>query len=378
MILKVNSSILYRKLMRIVKAVPTRSVLSIIQGFLLDIKGSDNALGTMFASATNMETSMKVSIAVECHEDIKVMVDSKLLLSILKRLPEEHIDMEIDEQTFAVKIITQSGEYKISGVNGVDFPIAAEPENQDVDIKVPSSVLYRGFKKTAFAMSSDEDKLAICGVALHLDKEGMHFVATDAIKMSVYSRTDITFKTERLFIIPRHAINLLSNSLSDYDDDTVHITYSEHNVFFKSDTIMLSCRMIDQKYPDYKGIIPQKGHRELSVDRVEFKDALKRARLFADQDTFQVVLSMSQDELKITAKDMDNYNEAYEVLPCNYDMDDFSIHFDANVLEEEVSAAETISVRITMSDYNRAVIVEPEYQRANEKFLMLLMPRMPH
>jgi DNA polymerase-3 subunit beta len=86
----VSSSALLKQLQVISGALSTNTVLPIIENFLFEING-----GNLTVSATDLQTTMTTSLAVEAKENGKIAVPSKILLDTLKTLPEQPITFTI-------------------------------------------------------------------------------------------------------------------------------------------------------------------------------------------------------------------------------------------------------------------------------------------
>jgi DNA polymerase-3 subunit beta len=247
----VSSSALLKHLSRISGVIPSRSVLPIIENFLFEI-----VEGTLEISTTNLEISMKTSLPIESRGGtIKIAVPAKILLDIIKALPEQPITFSIDEETFAIELSSENGKYKLSGENGLDFPKIPTPENTQ-SVQMPAKVLVNAINQTLFAASTDEDKAALNGIYFNLSTDGVTFVATDAHRLVRYRRVDITVEEATSFIVPHKALGLLKSSFNSSSDEPVSIEYNESNAFFTSSDALLVCRLIDQKYPDYENVIP--------------------------------------------------------------------------------------------------------------------------
>ncbi|MEO0468305.1 MAG: DNA polymerase III subunit beta [Bacteroidota bacterium] len=367
----VSSSALSRQLGRIAGAIPSRSVLPIIENFLFDITD-----GALTISTTNLETSMQTKLPVETRGDaIQVAIPAKILLEILKALPEQPITFIVDEATFGVEISSENGKYKISGENGEDFPLIPRPEGTE-SIQLPQHAMLKAITKTLFAASTDEDKAALNGIYFDLGEHGATFVATDAHRLVRYRRLDVTVPNPTNFIVPQKALNLLKSSLDPNSTRDILIHYNDNNAFFQTDDLLLVCRLIDQKYPDYENVIPNANPNKLFISRQELMGTLRRVNIFANKSTHQVRFSIKGSELEISSEDPDFANEAKETLKCHYEGSDIDIGFNAALLLDVVSNVETEETTIELSEPNRAGIILPNVQDEGENVLMLIMPIM--
>ena len=366
----VSSSALLKQLSKISGVIPSRSVLPIIENFLFDIEE-----GNLKISTTNLEISMQTSLAIESRgNNLKIAVPAKILLDILKALPDQPVTFSIEEETFAIEISSENGKYKLSGENGLDFPKIPTAENTQA-ATMPSRALLSAINKTLFAASTDEDKAALNGIYFNLGTNGLTFVATDAHRLVRYRRVDITVEEPTSFIVPHKALNLVKGAFEN-NNDPVKIEYNESNAFFRTPSILLVCRLIDQKYPDYENVIPTENPNRLSVARTSLLGTLRRVNIFANKTSHQVRFKASGSELTISSEDLDFANEARETLKCNYEGSDIEIGFNASLLIDIINNATTDEVLVELSSPSRAGIVLPSEQEEGEDLLMLVMPVM--
>ena len=365
----VSTTTLLKQLQAISGALSSNTVLPILENFLFEIKE-----GNLVVSATDLQTSMTTSMAVESKENGKVAIPSKILLDTLKTFPEQPVIFTIDPANFGIEISAGEGKYKLAGENGDDFPKIPVIDNAS-SINLPSSVLLEAINKTLFAVSNDELRPAMTGVFCQMEANQITFVATDAHKLVRYRRTDAKVTTPSSFILPKKALNLLKASLPT-EDISVTIEYNNTNSFFKFNNISLICRLIDERYPDYDSVIPANNPNKLIVDRNAFLNSLRRVVIFANKTTHQVRLKISGSEMHISAEDLDFSNEAHERLACQYEGEDMEIGFNARFLVEMLSNLSDTEVQLEMSTPNRAGILLPTSPDKNENVLMLVMPVM--
>jgi DNA polymerase-3 subunit beta len=365
----VSSSALLKQLQVISGALSTNTVLPIIENFLFEING-----GTLTVSATDLQTTMTTSLAVEAKENGKIAVPSKILLDTLKTLPEQPITFTISSDNFSIEMTAGEGKYKLVGENGEDFPKIPKIE-QAASLMISASVLSEAISKTIFAVSTDELRPAMTGVYCQMSTENLTFVATDAHKLVRYRRRDAKADVTSSFILPKKALNLLKSSLP-VEDISVNVEYNNTNASFSFNNVNLICRLIDEKYPDYEAVIPVNNPNKLTIDRNQLLSCLRRVSIFSNKTTHQVRLKISGSELQISAEDMDFSNEAHERLGCQYEGEDIEIGFNAKFIIEMLSNLNTEEVILEMSTPNRAGILLPVTADNSEDVLMLVMPVM--
>jgi len=365
----VSSSALLKQLQVISGALSTNTVLPIIENFLFEISN-----GNLTVSATDLQTTMTTSLAVEAKENGKIAVPSKILLDTLKTLPEQPITFTISPDNFSIEMTAGEGKYKLVGENGEDFPKIPKID-QAASLMMSASVLSEAISKTIFAVSTDELRPAMTGVYCQMSTENLTFVATDAHKLVRYRRRDAKADVTNSFILPKKALNLLKSSLP-VEDISVNVEYNNTNASFSFNNVNLICRLIDEKYPDYEAVIPVNNPNKLTIDRNQLLSCLRRVSIFSNKTTHQVRLKISGSELQISAEDMDFSNEAHERLGCQYEGEDIEIGFNAKFIIEMLNNLNTEEVILEMSTPNRAGILLPVTADNNEDVLMLVMPVM--
>ncbi len=117
-------------------------------------------------------------------------------------------------------------------------------------------------------------------------------------------------------IIPEKAISVLQKILDEKD---IKVYMSNTHVSFKLNDIELISRLIGQKYPEYRSVIPLENEFELKLKTKELLTAIKRMMLFsATSSTRRVKFSISENTLEISAEDVDMGNFGKENIMCEY------------------------------------------------------------
>ena len=141
-------------------------------------------------------------------------------------------------------------------------------------------------------------------------------------------------------------------------------------------THRMICRLIEGRYPNYNSVIPQNNPFKVTIDRAAMLSALRRVSVFSSQSSSLIKLRMNNNELLISAQDIDFSTSAEEKLACAYEGNPMSIGFKATFLMDILSNINGQDVIIEVSDPSRAGVLVPAEQTESEELLMLLMPMM--
>tara|TARA_B100001564_G_scaffold256861_1_gene218723 strand:- start:401 stop:1531 length:1131 start_codon:yes stop_codon:yes gene_type:complete len=367
----VSSSYLLKNLSSISGVITSNPVVPILENVLFEI---DN--GNLLITASDLQTSIMVELQVESKENGSVAIPAKILIDTLKNLPEQPVTFSIDESNYNIEINSDNGRYKLAGENSADFPKV--PEISDgYSFNINSNTLGTAIGNTIFSTSTDELRPAMTGVFLRLSSKSCTFVSTDGHRLVKYIRTDIKGdEVDHDMIIPRKSLNLLKSIIPSDDKNEISIEFNASNAFFSYDNISMVCRLIDERYPDYENVIPSDNSNNITVDKSEILNSLKRISIYANKTTNQVRLKVSGSEILISAEDLDFSNEANERISCDHDGSDIEIGFNAKFLIEILSNILSDKVIFKLSQPNRAGLVLPEDIEDDEDLTMLVMPVM--
>ncbi|RKF03184.1 DNA polymerase-3 subunit beta [Tenacibaculum lutimaris] len=365
----VSSSQLLKQLQVLGGVINSNNTLPILDNFLFEL--SENELKI---SASDLETTMSSVIDVESTDTGAIAINARLLLDTLKTFPEQPLTFKVESDS-TIEIISEQGKYDMAYFSGDEFPKAVELPSPS-STEIPSHILATAISKTIFAAGNDDLRPVMSGVFFQFNSKELTFVATDAHKLVKYTRTDITAEKSAEFIMPKKPLNLLKGILGG-SENNVTIEYNDTNAKFTFDNVVLICRLIDGKYPNYEAVIPKENPNKLTVDRASFLNSVRRVSIFSSKTTHQIRLKMAGTELNISAEDLDYSNKADERLHCDYQGDDMQIGFNSRFLSEMLNNLNSNDVLIEMSLPNRAGILTPiDGTEEGEQVTMLVMPVM--
>jgi DNA polymerase III subunit beta len=368
----VSSSELLSHLQAISRAISSKSQYPVLDCFLIDLNGT-----TLSMTASDLEVTMTTTMETESTDgDGKVALPSKMLLEILKKLPEQPLTFEIALDSLVVDIVSEKGKYNFVGQPAEDYPqLPVVEEDKASKLQVPASLLLTGITKTLFATADDELRPVMNGILFEFSPENLTFVASDSHKLVRYQRLDAKSDFEASFILPKKPAALLKNVLPREAGD-VMVEFDNKNAFFNLPNYKLVCRLVEGNYPSYNAVIPQENPNKAVIDRVDLANTLGRVSIFSSQSSNLVKLHLSNDEMVVSAQDIDFSVSAFEKLKCQYDGDELEIGFKSVFLSDILENISSGDIIIEMSDPSRAAIVLPFEKNENEEELMLLMPMM--
>ena len=369
----VSSTDLLGHLQNVSRVISSKNTLPILDNFLFKLDSNELEI-----TASDLESTLTTKMTLENTSDSgSIAIPARILTDTLKEFPEQPLTFEIDMAKFSIVINSENGKFTIVGQNASDFPqmpmIKADTKST---VEMKADVLFNGINKTLFATADDELRPVMNGIFIELSTDDLTFVASDAHKLVRYKRTDAKADASASFILPKKPASLLKNVLPG-EENPVTVEFDEKNAFFSMTEYKLVCRLVEGNYPSYNSVIPTENPNKLSIDRLEFYNALKRVSVYSNQASNLVKLSLKGNQMTVSAQDIDFSISAYERLNCQYDGDDMEIGFKSIFLIEILSNLASGEVIVELSDPTRAGILLPATSdNEDEDVLMLLMPMM--
>jgi len=360
-------------LQAISRVISSKNTLPILDNFLFSLED-----GLLEITASDLESTLITSLRLENTDGSgQVAIPARILTDTLKEFPDIPLTFEINTDSLMIVIQSENGKFSIMGQNGAEFPQMPEiKEDQKQQVELDQDVLYTGIHKTLFATADDELRPVMNGIFMELSPDDITFVASDAHKLVRYKRTDASAGSASSFILPKKPASLLKNILPK-EQNPVALEFDDRNASFTLTNYKLVSRLVEGNYPSYNSVIPTENPYKMSIDRLSFYNTLKRVSVFANQASSLVKLSLTGNQLNISAQDIDFSISANERLSCQYEGEDMEIGFKSTFLIEILANLSSTDVILEMSDPTRAGILLPaEAENEEEDTLMLLMPMM--
>lgn len=366
-----SSGALNSRLQSLAKVINSKNSLPILDSFLFEV-----ANDSLKITASDSENIMQTTIALDsCEGEGVFAVPNRTILDAVKELSEQPLTFDIDVEALTIKILYQNGMYNFTAQNADEYPRTAAVPDGATLLTIDSSTLADNISRSLFATAQDELRPVMNGIYFDLTADCLAIVASDGHKLVRNQNFNIKSDTPASFILPKKPATLLKNTLSKdggdvvikFDDRTAEIHFSE---------TILTCRLIEGKYPNYNSVIPQNNPNKMVIDRKALISALRRVLPFSSESSQLVRLSLAGGKLELSAEDIDFATSAKEQIVCDYTGNAMSIGFKGGSLQEIINNIDSNEIEMQLADPSRAGIVVPAEQPENENILMLLMPML--
>ena len=367
----VSSTALSSRLVALSRVINSKNSLPILGDFLFEIID-----GRLHLTASDSEVMMKTSIELnETDGDGRFCVGNHDLLEAVKGISEQPISFEVDWNSNIARINYQNGQFSLPVENADEFPQAQQISEGAHVITLPTQILNDNINRSLFATAQDELRVVMNGIYFDLTPDCLAVVASDGHKLVRNKVFTVKSDVPASFILPKKPASLLKGVLGKNAGDTV-IRFDERNAEVNFEDGVMTCRLIEGRYPNYNSVIPQGNPNQLTVDRQALLSALRRVQPFSNDSSNLIRFRVENGTLQLDAEDYDFSKTATERMTCDYNGTPMSIGFKGSSFIEILSNFDCDQVIIQLADPSRAGLVLPSEQPENQDVLMLMMPML--
>jgi DNA polymerase-3 subunit beta len=305
-----------------------------------------------------------------------VTLPARLFAEIVSRLSADSpVTLSCKDGQEQVELTSLSGSYEITGISADDFPDL--PLNKaGVPITVNPNVLMQALKATLFASSSDESKQILTGVNLCLD-EKLECAATDGHRLAAFKadlQQETSIKEEETFqvTIPARSLREVERMLHAQTDESLSIYHDRGQIVIVHGEEILTTRILDGSYPNYRQLIPSSFSRQISINKKAFVSSLERMSVLADQHNNVIKIKTNGSEGTIEIKaDAQDVGKGKEELAADCKGSDIEMAFNVRYLVEGLKAMQSEQILLQCNEANTPAILKPIDEEKDYTYLIM-------
>lgn len=349
--LVVNSKDILKAVQTVGSLVKGNHTLTILDNILIELQNNK-----LIFTSDNLEVRSKIELPIEVEGEIKTCVPFKLLSNILKGFPSAPIELVFNEKT--LKLLSETGTYNIPLVDPNEFPVTKECEIRDT-IKLDSTQLIDAIKK-ALLFTEKTNITNYHNVLISIKPEGTKIASTDGNVIFEYSIASGGVSED--LTISRNIASYLIQILSSGEE--VELSHSESHLFLTMPGKEINAILSNSGFPPYYKVFEsQHPDKKLTIDNSIIAPAIKRLYALTDQNNQSVKFSIKENILELSFNNQLQKYDAKETLPCEYIGEAVKIAFNANYINNMLTAIEE-SIEMNITDGTKPCLFIAENIRA--------------
>ena len=355
---------LFAQLQTVTRAASTRSAVQALSGVQVVAKG-----GSIELRATDMELGLRVPLPGEVVREGSVVLPARLLVDVVRALPGDSVSIELRPAEQDVELVAGSATFHIRTLRLEDFPPLPESES-DSRVEVPAAAFVATILKVARSASRDETRPVLTGILVSASGTELRMVATDSYRLSVKETTlDAPLEGSIEANVPARALQELSRIAQQDEEDRLTVSVRTNQVVFETGGVVLSSRLIDGQFPNYRQLLPDAFEHELQLAGSEMTDVVRRISLLAQKNA-PLRLAFREGEVTVSARTPD-VGEASETLPVPFQGEPLEIGFNPDFLRDGLESVDSGDLVLKLISPLRPGLIQ---SADGSGFIYLLMP----
>ena len=290
------------------KAVPSKTTMSILQCILIDARYDEIKL-----TANDMELGIETIIEGDIQEKGMIALDAKILLDIIRKLPDNEITIVSDE-ALKTNITCEKAKFSIIGKSGDDFSFLPQIEHTD-SIVISQYTLKELIRTTIFSISDNDNNPLMTGELFDINEDRLKVSSLDGHRISIRNVQLKNAYPSKKVIVPGKTLNEINKIISGDIDKEVSIFFTPNHILFEFDNTVVLSRLIEGEYFNVDQMITKDYETKITVGRHELLECIDRSTLLVKEgDKRPIIINITDGklELKINST-MGSMNEDIDI-----------------------------------------------------------------
>ncbi len=346
----------------VLKAVPSRTTMPILECILIDATSNEIKFTT-----NDMELGIETKVAGEILERGKIAIEAKMFSDIVRKLPDNEVLIETDNNFNAI-ITCEKAKFSISSKSGDDFSYLPFIE-KDKYITISQFGLKEVIRQTIFSISDNESKKLMTGELFEVNDNILKVVSLDGHRISIRKIEIEGNNNSMKVVVPGKTLIEISKILSNEVEDKVNIFFTNNHILFEFDDTIVVSRLIEGEYFKIDQMISSDYETKVIINKKEFLNCIDRATLLVKEgDKKPIIINITDGtvELKVTSP-LGSMNEEIDI---SKEGKDILIGFNPKFLMDALRVIDDEEVTIYLVNSKA-----PCFIRDNEEnYIYLILP----
>ena len=347
----------------VLKAVPTRTTLPILECILLDATNDSFKL-----ISNDLELGIESTVNAEIIKKGQIALDAKMFSEIVKKLPSSIVEISVDEN-MKTTIICEKSKFNISGQSGDEFLKLPKIE-KDNYIKLSQLCFKEMIHQTIFSIAIEEVRPVLTGELIEINDNHFNIVSVDGHRVSIrYSKLENN-KNNINVVVPGKTLNEISKILSSEEEKEVYIYFTDKHILFELNDSIVVSRLLEGEFPKYEQIFSKDYETKVTINRREFFNSIERAALISkDGKKTPIKININDSNLIITSNT--ELGTSYEEVNIIKEGKNLDIAFNPRFLIEALRVIEDEEINIQFTNPLSPCIIK---QTDGNDYKYLILP----
>ena len=348
----------------VMKAVPSKTTMSILECILIDASTNEIKL-----TGNDMELGIETRVEGDILEHGKIALDAKLFSEITRRLSSENASVTIEsDDKFNTTISCENSVFNIQGRDGEEFAYLPYIE-KDKYICLSQFTLKEVIQQTIFSISPNDSNKMMAGELLEVKDDFLKVVSLDGHRISIRNIQLKEHYDNHKVIVPGKTLSEISKILTGDNEKEVQIYFGANHILFEFDDTIVVSRLIEGEYFKVDQMLSSDYATKISVNKKEFLDCIERASiLIRENDKKPIILNI--EDSKMSLKLNSSFGTMNAEILIHKTGQDLMIGFNPKFLSDALRIIDDEEVPLYMMNAKSPCFIKDE----EENYIYLILP----
>ena len=353
MLFEIEKTILRDALNKCVPISNNKSTLPILSHVLMHTREDGLVL-----TATDLEIGVQILCRDwTCNDPGTACVPGKKFLEIVRELPSGLITAELTDSS-RLKLTAGSSVFELATQPADDYPAWSNFEGVQF-AEVSAIALEYMIELCDYAVSTSDARFNLNGMLMDPLEGSVRFVATDGHRLA-YAEHALNLGIDRKRVLPFKGVQEIKKHLSTCKDNAlVQVGFDDKNCVVKSNGSILSARLVDGDYPDYRKVIPaRESITEITANRLNLLQSVKRVSVVVSDKAPSVNFWIQANNINVSCTHPD-LGSAKDQIGADYSGEDLNFVLNGHYLVEALNVMESEDVTIEWIKEGAPIFLKP-------------------
>ena len=346
----------------VMKAVPTRTTMNILECILIDATTNEIKF-----TGNDMELGIETIVEGEIIEKGKIAIDAKLFSEIVRKLPDNDITLTTDSNNNAL-ITCEKSKFNIAGKSGDDFSYLPAII-KDKMITLSQFQLKEVINQTIFSIAINDNNKMMTGELFEVNEGTLKVVGLDGHRIAIRNFNLEGRADDVKVVVPGKTLQEISKILSTDAENMVNVYFTNNHILFEFDNTTVVSRLIEGEYFKINQMLSSDYGTKVVINKKEFIDSIDRANLLIKEgEKKPIIINITDGSLEV------NVNSAIGTLNEDIDIEkegkDLMIGFNPKFLLDALRVIDDETVDIYLVNPKAPCFIRDKEQ----SYIYLILP----
>jgi DNA polymerase-3 subunit beta len=322
----------------------------------------------VIVEVTDLDISARLFLErIEVLEPGMLAVPAVRLTALVREIPGNLVFIDSLPEGRGALIRSDGYEFKLLGNDPREFPEVLAFAS-DTAFSLQREKLLEMLRRVSIAASRDASRYQLTGVFVEVEGDKLLMTATDGKRLTHdQMRIENPEGAAVSAILPNRAVDVMTKLLAQGEDE-IKLTLLETEAQLSFGYGQLMTKVIEGRYPEYRGAIPMDPSTRVGAKRADLMAAVRSSSQVTDRETSTILFRFEAEKLRLESRSS-IIGESHIEVPVTLQGDPVEIRFNPNFFIDALRTVTEEQIRMEFSGGER-----PGTIRGGQHYRHLLMP----